>query len=89
MKFKAQILDELAVKRALTRISYEIVERIELSNAVLVGIKTRGVPIAKIIKGNILISSGVDIPLYELDITHFRDDVRPEVFVNPKEVPQN
>ncbi len=87
MKFKAQILDELAVKRALTRISYEIVERIELSNAVLVGIKTRGVPIAKIIKGNILISSGVDIPLYELDITHFRDDVRPEVFVNPKEVP--
>ena len=71
MKFKAQILDELAVKRAMTRISFEIVERIDLTNAVLVGIKTRGVPFAEIIRDNILASSGVKLPLCELDITHF------------------
>lgn len=81
MKFKAQILDELAVKRAMTRISFEIVERVELSNAVLVGIKTRGVPLAETIRTNVLNSTGTALPLCELDITHFRDDVSSEVKV--------
>ncbi len=82
MKFKAQILDELSVKRAMTRISFEIVERVDLQNALLVGIKTRGVPLAKRIRENILASSGYDLKVYELDITHFRDDVSSEVRVN-------
>ncbi|MCI5838505.1 MAG: bifunctional pyr operon transcriptional regulator/uracil phosphoribosyltransferase PyrR [Christensenellaceae bacterium] len=82
MKFKAQIMDELSVKRAMTRISFEIVERVDLQNALLVGIKTRGVPLAKRIKENILASSGADLEVYELDITHFRDDVSSEVRVN-------
>lgn len=82
MKFKAQIMDAVAVRRALTRVSFEIVERMDLNNAVLVGIKTRGLPLARIIHDNILSSSGVDVPVRELDITHFRDDVRYEVRVN-------
>lgn len=82
MRKKATILDELAIKRAMTRISFEVVERVNISNAVLVGIKTRGVPLAKTIRDNVLSSSGVEIPLRELDITHFRDDVSPEVRVN-------
>ena len=81
MKLKTQLMDELAVNRALNRLSYEIIERSNLDNLVLVGIKTRGVPIAKIIKSNILKNSNVDIPLLELDITHFRDDNRSEVKV--------
>ena len=59
----------------MTRLSYEIIERSQdLSNVVLVGIKTRGVPLAKIIKGNVLLNAGADLPLYEIDITHYRDD---------------
>ncbi len=81
-KFKAQILDELSVKRAMTRISFEIVERVDLNNAVLVGIKTRGVPLAERIKNNVLASSGIALETCELDITHFRDDVSNEVRVN-------
>ncbi len=82
MKFKAQILDELAIKRAMTRISFEIVERLEPANAVIIGIKTRGVPLAEIISANISASSGVKVPVCELDITHFRDDRQGEVKVN-------
>lgn len=82
MKFKTLLFDEIAVKRAMTRLSYEIIERSQdLSNVVLVGIKTRGVPLAKIIKGNVLLNAGADLPLYEIDITHYRDDVREEVEV--------
>ena len=69
----------------MTRLSYEIIERSSnLSNVVLIGIKTRGVPLAKIIKGNVLLNSGVDLPLYELDITHYRDDRKgePEVIID-------
>ena len=43
----------------MTRLSYEIIERSpDLTNVALIGIKTRGVPLAKIIKGNILLNAG-------------------------------
>lgn len=85
MKFKTIIMDEVAVKRALMRLSYEIIERSEnLSNCVLVGIKTRGVPLAKIIAKNIENSSQVSLPIFELDITHYRDDVDSCVKLNKK-----
>ena len=82
MKFKAQILDELAIKRAMTRISFEIVERVDLANAVIIGIKTRGVTLARMIRDNINASSGILLPYCDLDITHFRDDIRSEVKVH-------
>lgn len=90
MKFKTLLFDEIAVKRAMTRLSYEIIERsTDLNNVVLVGIKTRGVPLAKIIKGNVLLNAGADLPLYEIDITHYRDDVREEVEVKTQLEKQN
>ena len=47
MKEKAQLMDEKAIGRAITRISHEIIERNKgIEDVVLVGIKTRGVPIA-------------------------------------------
>ena len=86
MKFKTQLMDETAVSRALARISYEIIERTNLENVVLVGIKTRGVPLAKTIKDSVLKNSGAELPIYELDITHFRDDNKSEVTV--REIPE-
>mgnify|MGYP000473666937 CR=1 FL=1 len=43
MKLKAQLMDDVTVKRALARLSYEIIEKSrDLENVVLIGIKTRG-----------------------------------------------
>ena len=51
MKFKTQLMDEIAVSRAVARISYEIIERTaNLENLILVGIKTRGLPLAEMIR---------------------------------------
>ncbi len=75
MKFKTLVMDELAVNKALTRISYEIIERSEaLDNIILVGVKTRGIPISKTLADNIKRLSGTEVPCYELDATSFRDD---------------
>ena len=82
MQIKTQIMDELAVRRAMTRISYEIIERSQdISNVVLVGIKTRGVPLAETIRSHVEVNTGVRLPLYELDITHYRDDLNREIEV--------
>ena len=54
MKFKAKILDEITIRRSVTRISYEIIERMpDLKNAYLIGIRTRGVELAQAIRSNI------------------------------------
>lgn len=82
-KFKVQLLDEKALYRTLARLSYEIIEKHDdLSKLVLIGIKTRGVPLANIIKENIFKHSGFDIPLGTLDINFYRDDLE-KVAVNP------
>ena len=76
MKKKVQLMDETAVKRALTRLSFEIVEKSpDPANIVLAGIKTRGVPIANRIAANIKNHGGIDLPVCELDITFYRDDL--------------
>lgn len=70
-----QILDELAIKRAISRISNEIIERNKgVEDVVLVGILTRGVEIGKRIKSQIDLIEGGNIPLYTLDSSFFRDD---------------
>lgn len=76
VKPKVQLMDEMAMRRALMRLSYEIVEKgRDLSRLVLVGIRTRGVPLAHILAENIQKNSGVAIPVEELDITFYRDDL--------------
>lgn len=70
-----EIQDALAMKRALTRITYEIIEQNKgTDDLVLVGIKTRGVYLADRIHDRIQKLEGVDVPVGELDITLYRDD---------------
>lgn len=69
------ILDEKALNRALTRISYEIVERNKgTENLLLAGIKTRGVFIARRLSEKIQAIEETEVPVGELDITLYRDD---------------
>jgi len=76
MKFKTELMDEIAVTRALTRISHEIIEKNKgVENVALLGIVTRGVPMADMIKENILKLEGKVVPVGKLDITLYRDDL--------------
>ncbi|MCP3026190.1 bifunctional pyr operon transcriptional regulator/uracil phosphoribosyltransferase PyrR [Halobacillus sp. A5] len=76
MEKKATVLDEAAIRRALTRISHEIIEKNKgVEDLVLVGIKTRGVPIADRLKEKIESIEGQSISGGELDITLYRDDL--------------
>lgn len=73
---KAMIMDERAIMRALTRIAHEIIERNSgAKDVVLIGIKRRGVPLAKMIRDEILRVEGVECEIGELDITFYRDDL--------------
>lgn len=70
------IMDEAAIRRALTRIAYEILERNKgIQDLVLVGIKTRGIFLAKRIADRIHQIEGSPIPVGELDTTMYRDDL--------------
>lgn len=76
MSQKAVVLDEQAVRRALTRIAHEIIERNKgIENSVLVGIKTRGIYLAKRLAERIEQIEGNKIAIGELDITLYRDDL--------------
>lgn len=73
---KAQIMDEAAIGRALTRIAHEILERNKgVQDLMLVGIRTRGVPLARRLVQRIEEIEGVAVPMGELDITLYRDDL--------------
>lgn len=74
---KTQLLDEATIRRSLTRIAHEIVEKNKgTENLVLVGIKTRGIYIAQRIKERIASFEGVEMPVGTLDITLYRDDLK-------------
>ena len=76
MKTK-EVVDELTVKRAITRITYEIIERNkDLNKIVLAGIKTRGVFIAHRIQERLEQLENISVPVVELDTKPFRDDVK-------------
>ena len=76
MRVKAQIMDEAAVKRALVRISHEIVEKNDgVGDIILAGIKRRGVPLSQLIADNIKKIEDKEIPLGILDISLYRDDL--------------
>jgi len=73
---KADILDDKAVARAITRIAHEIIERNKgIDDCILVGIKTRGAFIAKRLAEKIEKIEGKPIMTGELDITLYRDDL--------------
>lgn len=73
---KNVIMDADAMRRAIVRISHEIIERNKgVENVVLVGIRTRGVPIAERLAAAIESIEDVKIPVGMLDITLYRDDL--------------
>lgn len=83
MKEKAQLMDDKAMARAITRVSHEIIEKNKgIEDVVLVGIKTRGVPIANRIAKKIESIDGQSINTGEVDITLYRDDLK-EVNADP------
>ena len=70
------LLDEESIRRTLSRIAHEIIERNDdLETVALVGIHTRGVPIAQRIRTLVAERSGEELALGQLDITFHRDDV--------------
>ncbi|MCK1217967.1 bifunctional pyr operon transcriptional regulator/uracil phosphoribosyltransferase PyrR [Streptococcus uberis] len=76
---KKEIVDDVTMKRAITRITYEIIERNKsLDNLVLAGIKTRGVYLARRIQERLKQLEGIELPIGELDIKPFRDDMKVE-----------
>ncbi len=76
MRLKAQIADETKILRTLSRMAHQVIEHHrDLQSVCLVGIKTRGIPLAQRIAQNIVRFEGIAIPVGELDITLYRDDL--------------
>lgn len=76
MKTKVTLLDEVTLNRAIVRMSHEIIEKNKgIQDVVLVGIRTRGVPMAERIGEQIKHIENTDVKIGSIDITHFRDDV--------------
>ena len=73
---KAQLMNEEAMHRALKRMSHQILEQNEgAEGLVFLGIRRRGVPLARELARNIREIEGSDVPVGELDITLYRDDL--------------
>ncbi|MGX7131904.1 MULTISPECIES: bifunctional pyr operon transcriptional regulator/uracil phosphoribosyltransferase PyrR [Enterococcus] len=72
---RKEVVDAVTMKRALTRITYEIIERNHgIEDLVLVGIKTRGIYLAQRIAERLKQLEEIEVPVGELDITLYRDD---------------
>ncbi len=76
MELKALIFDENALNRAIVRISHQIIEKNEdVSDVVIIGIHTRGVPLAKRLCEEIRKIENRELAVGTLDITMHRDDI--------------
>jgi len=87
------LMDRERISRSLTRIAHEIVERNRgVGDLALVGVRTRGVPIARRLASTLREITGVDVATGALDITLYRDDlmktaVGPQPIVRRTEIP--
>ncbi|EIW18113.1 MULTISPECIES: bifunctional pyr operon transcriptional regulator/uracil phosphoribosyltransferase PyrR [Pelosinus] len=73
---KTVIMDEQAIRRGLIRIAHEIIENNKgIKDLILVGIRTRGVPLAERLAAEIKRIEGAQLPVGILDITLYRDDL--------------
>ena len=76
-RIKAELMDEVAMGRAIKRIAHEIIERNKgTENLMLIGVQRRGVPLAQRIGAFIMQEENVQLPVGTLDITFYRDDLR-------------
>jgi pyrimidine operon attenuation protein/uracil phosphoribosyltransferase len=87
------VMDEARMARTIVRLAHEIVERNRgLDDLAFVGVRTRGVPIARRLAAAVSDIAGVEIPVGSLDITLYRDDlmrqpVAPQPLVRRTEIP--
>ncbi|KON89162.1 bifunctional pyrimidine regulatory protein PyrR uracil phosphoribosyltransferase [Sporosarcina globispora] len=92
---KAIVLDDQAIRRALTRIAHEIIEKNKgIDNCILIGIRTRGIYLANRLAERIEQIEGAKIDVGEIDITLYRDDLtkkteNQEPFVKGSDVPKD
>ena len=76
MQKKTQIMDERQIQRTITRMAHEIIERNKgVEDVVLVGIRRRGEPIARMLAEAIWRVEGARVPVGSVDITFYRDDL--------------
>ena len=91
MKLKADLMSSEDMKRALKRMSHRILEGNRgAENLVFLGIRRRGVPLAERLSSNINAIEGLEVPVGELDITLYRDDlslISEDPLVNSSSVP--
>ena len=77
MELKAHLMDAEGMDRALKRIAHQILEKNEgCKDLVILGVKSRGVPLAKMLANHIESIEGVRVPVGILDITMHRDDLQ-------------
>lgn len=78
MREKAKVMDGDAMRRAVARMAHEVLERNRnVETLAVVGIQTRGVPLARRLAAAIGTIEGIEVPVAALDITLHRDDVGP------------
>lgn len=91
LREKVRLMDAAAMERAITRVAHEVLERNKGTERVcLVGIRTRGVPLAHRLAAKIRQIEGVAVPVGILDITLYRDDlstISPQPVVHRSEIP--
>ncbi len=76
---EARVMDEAAVRRSLARITHEIIERNGgAEDLVFLGVRRRGLPLARSLAENVLRFEGTEVPVGELDVTSRRDDLTEE-----------
>lgn len=84
MEHKSNIMDEAAVMRAIKRISFEIEEKNKgFDDVCFVGIRRRGVSLARMLALFIENNEGIRVPVGSVDITMYRDDLDGEAYSNP------
>ena len=91
MELKATLMTSEEMTRALKRISHQILENNQgADNIVFLGIRRRGVPLAKVLAGNIRTIEGRGVPVGDLDITLYRDDLSeicPDPVISGSDIP--
>jgi len=76
MEYKAELMSGDDIDKALKRIAHQIIEKNHgLQDVCLIGIRTRGVPLARRLARHIEKIEGAEVPVGELDITLYRDDL--------------
>ena len=85
-----RVMDENEIRRALTRIAHEVIERNKgAQNLVIIGVQSRGVPMAQRLAKLISEIEGVEVPTGSLNVAMYRDDyaTRSARTISPSEIP--